>query len=210
MRAVTHYDVDRAPCAQALEPSPKPGGIMQSPLHPLKRHNGPINCMLRFSILLLAGAVCLRAAIHDFHRRRRRAARHARGGRQHVHRSAAQASLLTPAAMSISAAATPSSRSMRAGTLTLIAGNSRAGFSGDGGPAVNAQLNTPAGHRGRFRRQSLHRRLRQQSRPQSRYQRHHHHLRRQRQRRQLGPASGAMAASPPTPFSTCPLAVAVD
>src|SRR3954453_21727077 len=32
-----------------------------------------------------------------------------------------------------------------AGTLTLIAGNSRAGFSGDGGPAVNAQLNTPVG-----------------------------------------------------------------
>ena len=31
------------------------------------------------------------------------------------------------------------------GTLTLIAGNSRAGFSGDGGPAVNAQLNAPQG-----------------------------------------------------------------
>jgi uncharacterized protein (TIGR03437 family) len=31
------------------------------------------------------------------------------------------------------------------GTLSLVAGNSRAGFSGDGGPAVNAQLNTPAG-----------------------------------------------------------------
>ena len=31
------------------------------------------------------------------------------------------------------------------GTMTLIAGNSRAGFSGDGGPAVNAQLNTPVG-----------------------------------------------------------------
>jgi trimeric autotransporter adhesin len=31
------------------------------------------------------------------------------------------------------------------GTLTLIAGNSRAGFSGDGGPAVSAQLNTPQG-----------------------------------------------------------------
>ncbi len=31
------------------------------------------------------------------------------------------------------------------GTLTLIAGNSRAGFSGDGGPAVNAQLNSPQG-----------------------------------------------------------------
>src|ERR1044071_5166972 len=27
------------------------------------------------------------------------------------------------------------------GTLTLVAGNSRAGFSGDGGPAVKAQLN---------------------------------------------------------------------
>jgi uncharacterized protein (TIGR03437 family) len=31
------------------------------------------------------------------------------------------------------------------GTLALIAGNSRAGFSGDGGPAVNAQLNAPQG-----------------------------------------------------------------
>src|SRR5450631_151893 len=31
------------------------------------------------------------------------------------------------------------------GALTLIAGNSRAGFSGDGGPAVNAQLNSPQG-----------------------------------------------------------------
>ncbi|HEY2016248.1 MAG TPA: hypothetical protein VGH38_22245, partial [Bryobacteraceae bacterium] len=32
-----------------------------------------------------------------------------------------------------------------AGVLTLVAGNSRAGFSGDGGPAINAQLNTPQG-----------------------------------------------------------------
>jgi uncharacterized protein (TIGR03437 family) len=32
-----------------------------------------------------------------------------------------------------------------AGTVTLIAGNSRAGFSGDGGLAVNAQLNAPQG-----------------------------------------------------------------
>jgi uncharacterized protein (TIGR03437 family) len=31
------------------------------------------------------------------------------------------------------------------GNLTLIAGNSRAGFSGDGGPAVQAQLNFPQG-----------------------------------------------------------------
>ena len=31
------------------------------------------------------------------------------------------------------------------GTLALVAGNSRAGFSGDGGPAVNAQLNAPQG-----------------------------------------------------------------
>ena len=31
------------------------------------------------------------------------------------------------------------------GTLTLVAGNSRAGFAGDGGPAVNAQLNFPQG-----------------------------------------------------------------
>ncbi len=35
---------------------------------------------------------------------------------------------------------------MLSGTsLALVAGNSRPGFSGDGGPAVNAQLNTPAG-----------------------------------------------------------------
>jgi uncharacterized protein (TIGR03437 family) len=31
------------------------------------------------------------------------------------------------------------------GSLALVAGNSRAGFSGDGGPAVNAQLNGPQG-----------------------------------------------------------------
>ena len=31
------------------------------------------------------------------------------------------------------------------GNMTLVAGNSRAGFSGDGGPAVNAQLNMPQG-----------------------------------------------------------------
>jgi trimeric autotransporter adhesin len=31
------------------------------------------------------------------------------------------------------------------GTLTRLAGNSRAGYSGDGGPAVQAQLNSPAG-----------------------------------------------------------------
>jgi trimeric autotransporter adhesin len=30
-------------------------------------------------------------------------------------------------------------------TLALLAGNSRAGYSGDGGPAVNAQLNSPVG-----------------------------------------------------------------
>src|SRR5665811_1159912 len=32
-----------------------------------------------------------------------------------------------------------------AGSMTLVAGNSRAGFSGDGGPAVSAQLNAPQG-----------------------------------------------------------------
>ena len=31
------------------------------------------------------------------------------------------------------------------GNLTLVAGNSRAGFAGDGGPAVAAQLNSPGG-----------------------------------------------------------------
>src|SRR5579863_942933 len=31
------------------------------------------------------------------------------------------------------------------GSLTLVAGNSRPGFSGDSGPAVNAQLNLPVG-----------------------------------------------------------------
>src|SRR5262249_56258137 len=31
------------------------------------------------------------------------------------------------------------------GTLTLVAGNSRAGYSGDGGPAITAQLNAPQG-----------------------------------------------------------------
>jgi hypothetical protein len=33
----------------------------------------------------------------------------------------------------------------RSGILTRVAGNSRPGYSGDGGPAVNAQLNEPAG-----------------------------------------------------------------
>jgi trimeric autotransporter adhesin len=36
-------------------------------------------------------------------------------------------------------------RMSTAGTLTLVAGNGRAGFSGDNGPAVNAQLNAPQG-----------------------------------------------------------------
>src|ERR1700739_1896065 len=31
------------------------------------------------------------------------------------------------------------------GNLTVVAGNSRAGFSGDGGPALQAQLNGPQG-----------------------------------------------------------------
>jgi len=34
---------------------------------------------------------------------------------------------------------------MSGATLTVLAGTSRAGFSGDGGPAVNAQLNAPEG-----------------------------------------------------------------
>ena len=42
------------------------------------------------------------------------------------------------------------------GTITLIAGNSRAGFSGDGGPAANAQAQLAARHGARFRRQPLH------------------------------------------------------
>jgi uncharacterized protein (TIGR03437 family) len=33
----------------------------------------------------------------------------------------------------------------KSGTLTLVAGNSRAGYSGDGGPAIEAQLNNPWG-----------------------------------------------------------------
>src|SRR5262249_43815430 len=32
-----------------------------------------------------------------------------------------------------------------AGSMTLVAGNSRAGFSGDGGPATAAKLNAPGG-----------------------------------------------------------------
>src|ERR1700761_1250852 len=31
------------------------------------------------------------------------------------------------------------------GTITTVAGTGAAGFSGDGGPAVNAQINTPTG-----------------------------------------------------------------
>src|SRR6266567_5697829 len=36
-------------------------------------------------------------------------------------------------------------RMSRDGVLTVVAGNGRAGFSGDGGPATNASLNAPRG-----------------------------------------------------------------
>ena len=88
------------------------------------------------------------------------------------------------------------------GSMTLVAGNSRAGFSGDGGPAVNAQLNTPQGIAVDSGGQRLHRRFAEQPRPQSGHQRHHHHLRRQRQYRPI-PVSGAIPGPPPTPASSC-------
>ena len=70
---------------------------------------------------------------------------------------------------------------MSGATLTLVAGNSRAGFSGDGGPAVNAQLNSPEGVAVDSSGNLFIADSRQQPRPQSGSQRHHHHLRRQRQ-----------------------------
>src|ERR1700691_2826914 len=43
------------------------------------------------------------------------------------------------------------------GALTLLAGNGTSGYSGDDGPAINAQFTHPGGHRGRYLRQRLYR-----------------------------------------------------
>ena len=64
------------------------------------------------------------------------------------------------------------------GTLTLIAGNSRAGFGGDGGPAVNAQLIRRRASRSIQRATFV--RTRSTTRCAWWIQGHHHHVRRQR------------------------------
>ena len=71
------------------------------------------------------------------------------------------------------------------GVITTVAGNGAAGFSGDGGPAVNAHGRQP-GRRGHGQRgQPVHRR-RQRARAQDVPFRHHHHHRRQRHARLFG------------------------
>ena len=65
------------------------------------------------------------------------------------------------------------------GVLTIIAGTGAAGFTGDGGPAASAQINSPAGIAVDSSNNVYISGPRQLAHPQGRYQRHHHHHRRQ-------------------------------
>ena len=106
---------------------------------------------------------------------------------------------------------------MTAGDIYTVAGNGTAGFSGDGGPATAAELDSPAdGGRGR-RGQPGHRRpgnnrVRVVAAStgtfygQAMTAGRHLHRRRHRQRS----ASPATAARPPAPSSSAPAGVAVD
>ena len=114
---------------------------------PLKRHNGIspglTTRMLRFSILLLAGTAALaqQYTISTV----------AGGAPPATPVAALSTSIGQPRKLAISGGNLYFSSGNSvfkidgSGTLTLVAGNSRAGFSGDGGPAVNAQLNAPQG-----------------------------------------------------------------
>src|SRR4051795_7759055 len=107
------------------------------------RHNGHIIRMLRLSILLAAGATAFaqQYSISTV----------AGGAPPATPASAVSTSIGVPHKLMVSgsnlyfSAGNSVFRMDSGGTLTLIAGNSRAGFSGDGGPAVNAQLNSPQG-----------------------------------------------------------------
>src|SRR5690349_18401291 len=109
----------------------------------VKRHNGTIIRMLRLSILLVAGATAF-------------------AQQYTISTAAGGAPPATPAIATNTSIGVPHKIMMAGstlyfsagnsvfrmdsgGTMTLIAGNSRAGFSGDGGPAVSAQLNSPQG-----------------------------------------------------------------
>jgi uncharacterized protein (TIGR03437 family) len=98
--------------------------------------------MLRFSILLLAGtAFAQQYTISTF----------AGGAPPATPASALSTSIGQPRKLAVSGGNIYFSSGNAvfkidgAGSLSLVAGNSRAGFSGDGGPAVNAQLNAPQG-----------------------------------------------------------------
>ena len=91
------------------------------------------------------------------------------------------------------------------GTLTLVAGNSRAGFRRRWRPRGQRPTQRAAGHRGRFIRQYLYRRHQQQPRPHRHHQRHHQHLRGHRVE-WAAPGTLATAAPPIRPICTCPAA----
>src|SRR5215510_8375233 len=108
-----------------------------------ERHNGPYIRMLRLSILLVAGATAFaqQYTISTV----------AGGAPPATPAPAASTSIGVPHRVMASgntiyfSAGNSVFRMDAGGTMTLVAGNSRAGFSGDGGPAVNAQLNSPQG-----------------------------------------------------------------
>src|SRR4249919_1476945 len=131
--------------------------VWRPPWPPLKRHNGiilsglttlgptslgPTTRMLRFSFLLLAGtAFAQQYTISTV----------AGGAPPATPVAALNTSIGQPRKLVFSGSNFffSSGNSVfkidASGSLTLVAGNSRAGFSGDGGPAVNATLNTPKG-----------------------------------------------------------------
>src|SRR5664279_1213475 len=120
-------------------PSPK---VWPPPWPAQNLHNGIITRMLRFSILLLAGtAFGQQYTISTV----------AGGAPPATPVTALNASIGQPRKLAISGSNIYFSSGHSvfkidgAGSMTLVAGNSRAGFSGDGGPAVSAQLNAPQG-----------------------------------------------------------------
>ncbi len=69
------------------------------------------------------------------------------------------------------------------GDIITVAGNGIAGYSGDGGPATDAELNRPVRRRHRLRGRPVHHRHRKQRGPRGgQGDRRHHHRRRQRHR----------------------------